>query len=107
MEQHLLSKANATAYGIQEPPPPPSEWDAPATLPTSEAPAVDAITGRRDGRPRRDNATRKGTRAETRLCIPHFRYGAQAFSCQGGQCLMGNTPLARRQQAQGNGPAGR
>ena len=45
LEQHLLSKANAAAYGIQLPPPPPSEWDA--ALPAPEALAVDTITGRR------------------------------------------------------------
>ena len=101
MEQHLLSKTTGAAYGIEVPPT--NEWDAPAT----EALAVDAITGRRGPGPWQGNAPRKGTRADTKLCLAHFKFGAQAYSCPGGQCPMRSIPLARRPQGQGNGPAGR
>ena len=101
MEQHLLSKSTGAAYGIEAPHT--HEWDAPVP----DAPAANAITGRRGPGPRQGNAPRKGTRADTKLCLAHFRFGPQAYSCLGGQCPMRTIPLARRPQAQGNGPAGR
>ena len=104
LEQHRRNKATASTYEVRVPQDP-----APAEEP-AEVNATDYSGGRR--REPQGLAPRQGNRADTKLCIPHYRFGAQAFSCHGGQCPMRDTPLARRPRArgpraQGNGTASR
>ena len=130
-EQHRLSRANAAAagaYAVQAPlqvapqyqqfqNPFPAQLHPPAGHPQVQhqppvqnpppvqyQPAVEAVSSRGG---RRNRNQRQGSRPDARLCIPHFRYGSQAFTCHGAPCPMRSTPLAPRPQAPGNGRAGR
>ena len=108
-EQHRLSKSNtaaAGAYAVQAPTPEALQYQPPVPALAQYLLAVEAVSSRGGGRFRRVGQ-QQGSRPDTRLCTPHFRYGAQALSCHGGQCPMRSTPLAVRPQAQGNGTAGR
>ena len=109
LEQHRRNKSQATAYEVRVRPA--SDEDG-----ASGIEPADYSGGRRRQEPREVNATdysggrrrepqglqpRQGNRADTKLCIPHYRFGAQAFTCHGGQCPMRDTPLARRPRARG------